>query len=103
MRRSRTMPKERAARLGCRLLTTIAAVAIATAVAAAGSAADSEAAKVTAVAVRAQGFPCTEPVSAQRDPAASKPDEAAWVLACSDARYRVQFMGDMRPKVELLQ
>ena len=90
-------------RLGCRLVTTTAAVAIAASVAAAGSVADSEGAEVAAVAVRAEGFPCAEPVSAQRDPAASKPDEAAWVLVCSDARYRVQFMGDMRPKVERLQ
>ncbi len=84
-------------------MITTAAVAIATSVAAACSVADSEAAKVAAVAVRAEGFPCAEPVSAQRDPAVSKPDEAAWVLVCSDASYRVQFMGDMRPKVERLQ
>jgi hypothetical protein len=67
------------------------------------SLADSEAAKVTADKVRAQGFPCAEPVSAQRDPAASKPDEAVWILECRDARYRVRLMDDMSAKVERLQ
>jgi hypothetical protein len=82
---------------------TVAAVALAVALAAASSLADSQAAKVTADKVRAQGFPCTEPVSAQRDPAASRPDEAVWILDCSDARYRVRLMGDRPAMVERLQ
>jgi hypothetical protein len=86
-----------------RLSTTISVIAIATAVAAADDVADSEAAGVIADAVRAQGLPCTEPVSAQRDPATSKPDEPVWVLACHDARYRVRLMGDMPAKIERLQ
>jgi hypothetical protein len=80
-----------------------AAVTLAVALAATSSLADTEAAKVTADEVRAQGFPCAEPVSAQRDPAASKPDEAVWILNCSDARYRVRLMGEMPAKVERLQ
>jgi hypothetical protein len=97
------MRRERSVRPGCRLATAMAAFAVAALVAAAGGAADSEAAKVAADAVRAQGFPCTEPVSAERDPAAEKADETAWVLLCSDARYRVRFMGDAPPKVEHLK
>jgi hypothetical protein len=73
------------------------------ALAPARSLADSEAAKVTADQVRAQGLPCAEPTSAQRDPAVSKPDEAVWILECSDARYRVRLMGEMPAKVERLQ
>jgi hypothetical protein len=79
------------------------AVTLAVALTTSSSLADSEAAKVTADKVRAQGFPCAEPVSAQRDPAASKPDEAVWILECRDARYRVRLMDDMSAKVERLQ
>jgi hypothetical protein len=80
-----------------------AAAALAVTLVSASSLADSEAAKVTADKVRAQGFPCAEPVSAQRDPAASKPDEEVWILECHDARYRVRLMQDMPAKVERLQ
>ena len=80
-----------------------AAAALAATLVSAGSLADSEAAKVTADKVRAQGFPCAEPVSAQRDPAASKPDEQVWILECHDARYRVRLMEDRPAKVERLQ
>jgi len=73
------------------------------ALATASSRADSEAARVTADTVRAQGFPCLEPASAQRDPAASKPDEAVWILECQDARYEVRFKGDTPAKIERLQ
>ena len=65
--------------------------------------ADEDAAKVVADAVRAQGFSCLEPISAQRDPAASKPDETVWVLECQDARYQVQFKGDTKAEIERLQ
>jgi hypothetical protein len=79
------------------------AVALAVALAPTSSLAESEAAKVAADEVRAQGFPCAEPVSAQRDPAESRPDEAVWILDCNDARYRVRLMGDMPAKIERLQ
>ena len=65
--------------------------------------ADEDAAKVVADAVRAQGFSCLEPISAQRDPAASKPDETVWVLECQDARYQVRFKGDTKAEIERLQ
>ncbi len=97
------MQREASVRQSCRLATAMAAFAVAALVAAAGGAADSEAAKVAADAVRAQGYPCTEPVSAERDPAAVEADETTWVLLCSDARYRVRFMGDSPAKVEPLK
>ena len=80
-----------------------AAAFLAVTLVSASSLADDEAAKVTADKVRAQGFPCAEPVSAQRDQAASKPDETVWILDCKDARYRVRLMDDMPAKVERLQ
>jgi hypothetical protein len=97
------MGREGLIEVGRRLATFAAALAIAAVVAAAGQAADSAAAKAVADAVRGQGLACTDPVSAERDPAESKPDEPVWILACQDARYRVRLMGDMPAKVERLQ
>ena len=77
-------------------------VALVSALAASSSHADTEAPKVTADSVRARGFPCLEPSSAQRDPAASQADEAVWILECQDARYRVRFKGDAPPEIERL-
>lgn len=54
------------------------------------------AAGIVADAVRDYGHPCADPVSAERDPAASRPDEAAWILTCKDATYRVRFVGSER-------
>ena len=65
-------------------------------------AADRQAADVIAAAVRDRGLACGEAVSAGRDVEASTPDEAAWTLVCSDARYRVRFTGDASVRVERL-
>jgi hypothetical protein len=62
---------------------------------------DAEETAAVAAAVRDRGYPCMAPVSIQRDEAASGPDEAAWLVDCQDARYRVRFMGDT-PAVEPL-
>lgn len=97
------MRTEELVRLNYRAAFAMAAFAIAVLVAAASGAADSEAAKVAADAVRAQGYPCTDPVSAEREPAAEKADETIWILLCSDAGYRVRFMGDAPAKVEHLK
>jgi hypothetical protein len=53
-------------------------------------------ASIVADAVRDHGFACEEPVSASRDPADSAPDEAAWILQCKQASYRVKFIGSER-------
>ncbi len=61
-----------------------------------------DAADLVADAVRDRGHACTKVVSAERDEAASRPDEAVWILTCSDGRYRVRFPGDTAPQVEPL-
>jgi hypothetical protein len=86
------MGKRRAQVLSLAILTLAASPA----------AADTEAAKVTAAAIRAQGHACAEPVTAQRDAAASKPDEPVWLVKCGDGNYRVRLMGAARPHVERL-
>jgi hypothetical protein len=53
-------------------------------------------------AVRDRGHPCDKAISAERDQAADRPDEAVWILTCSNARYRVRFPGDTAPQVERL-
>jgi len=56
--------------------------------------------EIIAVQIRKQGFPCTNPKSAKRDPQASKPDEPVWILTCENATYRVRLVGDMADHVE---
>ena len=55
--------------------------------------------EIVAAAVRARGFPCDRPQSAERDSKASLPDREAWTLHCETARYRVIFEGDTSPQV----
>jgi hypothetical protein len=50
--------------------------------------------------IRGQGYACQTPESATRDAAASKPDEAVWILKCDGATYRVRLVPDMAAKVE---
>jgi hypothetical protein len=54
---------------------------------------------IVADQVRSQGFACAEPVSAERDPAKSKPNEAYYVLTCADATYNVLLVPDMAAQV----
>lgn len=65
-------------------------------------AADEMAAETIAVQIREQGYACDKAESAKRDEALSKPDEAAWILKCSNATYRVRLVPDMAAKVEKL-
>ncbi len=67
----------------------------------AAQAADDEVpADIIAVQIRKQGFPCTNPQSAKRDPQASKPDAPVWILTCDNATYRVRLVGNMADHVE---
>jgi hypothetical protein len=52
--------------------------------------------------VRDRGQPCDKAISAEPDRVADRPDEAVWILTCSNARYRVRFPGDTAPQVERL-
>jgi hypothetical protein len=55
---------------------------------------------VIAAQLRDQGYACDKPQSATRDENASGPDEAAWIVACEGASYRVKLIPDMAAKVE---
>lgn len=57
---------------------------------------------VIAVHIRNQGFKCDQATSAERETAASKPNETVWILTCEDARYRVRLIPDMKAQVERL-
>jgi|SRR6476620_587769 len=50
--------------------------------------------------IRAQGYKCDSPQSVQRDPQASRPDEAVWILQCESGSYQVRLVPDMAAKVE---
>jgi hypothetical protein len=55
---------------------------------------------IVADQIRAQGYKCDSPLSAKRDPQASRPDEAVWILQCESGSYRVRLIPDMAATVE---
>jgi hypothetical protein len=55
--------------------------------------------EIIAAKIRMQGFACHKPVSAERDRAASKPNEAVWLLKCQDYSYRVRLVPNMAADV----
>jgi hypothetical protein len=57
-------------------------------------------ADIIAVQIRKQGYECTNPQSAKRDPERSKPDLPVWILTCENATYRVRLVGNMADHVE---
>jgi len=63
---------------------------------------DSAAATIVADQVRSQGFACSEPVSADKDEASSKPDVPVYVLTCGNGSYRVEVIPDMAAKITAL-
>ena len=77
-------------------MRTIIAAAVALWAVSLGAAADDlkQAAVDVAAQVRGQGYPCTDPVSAVRDEAASKPDLPVYVLTCANATYSVKVIPD---------
>jgi hypothetical protein len=58
---------------------------------------------IVAAQIRTQGYACTDPVSATRDPKASRPHVTVWVLRCGNASYRVQLVPDMAAQVTQLE
>jgi len=58
---------------------------------------------IVAASVRDTGHSCDDPKQTTRDEAASKPDEAAWIIDCGNARYRVIYQGDEAVDVEELE
>jgi len=63
-------------------------------------AAEETAAEVLAGRLRSQGYACDRALSAERSVDASRPDEAAWVLKCSNGKYRMKLVPDMAAKIE---
>ncbi|MDH3579532.1 MAG: hypothetical protein OEM91_02765 [Hyphomicrobiales bacterium] len=59
--------------------------------------------EIVAEQIRRQGYECGKAQSAERDRAASKPDEAVWLLSCDNATYRVRLHPDMAAQVERLK
>lgn len=57
---------------------------------------------IIAAQIRDQGFACDKALSAVRDTAASRPNEAVWILTCENASYRVRLVPDMAAHVERL-
>ncbi len=63
-------------------------------------AADDGAQDVLAAQVRDQGLACGKPQKAERDASWSKPDEAAWILTCDNATYRIRLDPHRAAKIE---
>ena len=58
-----------------------------------------EALRVVADQVRAEGYPCDKPSAVEHVAALSKPDLQVWLLSCETKQYRVELIPDMRAKV----
>jgi hypothetical protein len=67
-----------------------------------GARAQDPAKDVLADQARPQGHACATALSAERDPARSRPDEPVWILRCSDATWRVRLIPDMAARIERL-
>jgi hypothetical protein len=57
---------------------------------------------IVATTVRSQGYACEQPKRAVRDPAASSPDQAAWILECGTASYWVRYDNDVPAEIRRL-
>jgi len=68
-------------------------------VAVGSAAAQDDVAVLVADQVRSQGFVCAKAISAERDAAASAPNETVYVLKCEGATYRVVLIPDQAAKV----
>lgn len=80
--------------LGC--LSAVAALASATA-------AQENPANIIAAHIRQQGYACDTAQSAERDRAASRPNETVWTLHCSNGTYRVRLVPDLAAHVERIK
>jgi hypothetical protein len=58
--------------------------------------------EVLAAQIRAQGYHCEPPLSAERDAELSKPNQAVWILKCRASTFRIRLDPDMAAKVEKL-
>jgi hypothetical protein len=68
-----------------------------------GAPADEETARdIIATTVRSLGHPCEHPERATRDPAVSRPDQAAWILECANAKYWIRYDNDEPAEIRQL-
>lgn len=49
--------------------------------------------------IRSQGFPCTNPRSAEPVASMSKPEKPAYLLTCDNAKYQVRLVPDQGAEV----
>jgi hypothetical protein len=57
---------------------------------------------IVATTVRSLGHPCEHPERATRDPAVSRPDQAAWILECANAKYWIRYDNDEPAEIKQL-
>ena len=92
------------AKMGFSPMRTICVVAAAVSVAAVQDVSAQEPTKdLLAAQIRDQGYRCNSPLGAKKDVRRSRPDEAAWVLRCKDATYRLRLVPDMAARVQRLK
>lgn len=60
---------------------------------------DDATATIVADQVRSQGLACSEPVTATKDEAGSKPDLPVYVLTCGNGSYRVELIPDQAARI----
>lgn len=56
--------------------------------------------EVIAIQIRKQGFPCDNPISAERDTGDSRADSPVWILKCENQNYKVRLNPGMAAAVE---
>ena len=82
-------------------LTSVQILVIAAAVQSASAQAPTK--DLLAAQIRDQGYRCSNPLSATKDPRRSRADEAVWVLRCTNASYRLRLVPDMAARVQRLK
>ncbi|KAB2912301.1 MAG: hypothetical protein F9K29_19800 [Hyphomicrobiaceae bacterium] len=60
-------------------------------------------ADIIAAHIRQQGYACNDALQAIRSRRASRPNQAAWILRCDNATYRVRLIPDMAAHVEVVK
>jgi len=76
-------------------VTVLRAIAVCWVFAAIPASAQNSDITIVADQIRGQGYPCTNPQSADRVEAESKPNQPVYILTCENATYKVQITSDM--------
>jgi hypothetical protein len=70
---------------------------------AAPASAQEKTAEIIAAHIRMQGYACDNALAAEHNVQASRPNEAIWMLRCSNGTYRVRLVPDLAAHVELIK